>query len=296
MLSLRARLLFYYIVAIWDGLVFTLFLALENPVGPGGGVFPWHFMFLTTWGGYVQTAYFIVCVIDTHKMLANSPDREAFHRHRDRFFGFAFAIGSFVGVGYWTVLYPIHPASRPTYGFLSSCAEHGMTLFFIWFELFLTYHQYAPLSELVDFVREKIFKCKCFEQDLEGNRTEAKEVFLIDEEKQKITEEKAPVMVTGSWKAHHETGLVVAFSFIYLLWNLMSAALNSFYPYPIQAMMPLPAAVIVYVIFPFFVGTIHVLGNYLNMKIWGNYPVIDESATLNSINPPPKHYDSSDEI
>eukprot|EP00467_Chlorarachnion_reptans_P023904 CAMPEP_0114500128 /NCGR_PEP_ID=MMETSP0109-20121206/7793_1 /TAXON_ID=29199 /ORGANISM="Chlorarachnion reptans, Strain CCCM449" /LENGTH=321 /DNA_ID=CAMNT_0001677757 /DNA_START=151 /DNA_END=1116 /DNA_ORIENTATION=+ len=285
---LRWLLAFYYFAALIDTLTFIVFLTLKEPKAKND--FGWHFTHLTTWGGYVQIAYFVTCIADTHSLLADQKNFDLkLHEHRDRFFGFAFALGTFIAIGYWIVLFPFHPYGLSTESYLLTVGEHGVTSLLIWIEMIVIPHQYAPLEEARAAVYNHL-SCCCKTREVQHGYSEAK----LDIEEGETQRSPGSVNTdtyfnmgdtpqpesAGDWHALSEIGLIMLFVFVYLIWNLICFAANGHYPYPIQAVVPIPVAVISYLAIPFFVGLLHIFGNILNSRIHSKRRELDDSGQI----------------
>jgi len=82
------------------------------------------------------------------------------------------------------------------------------------------------------------------------------------------TQEESRVIST--WQAEYEIGVSVILAAAYVLWNLLCYCMNHLqYPYSIQGVVPVPVAVVSYVLFPCFVGFLHIIGNILDAKLHG---------------------------
>ncbi len=283
-------LVFYCIAASIDLAVACVVLPYFFPEPKSGGPFGWHFIHFTTWGEYTQIGYFIVAIIDTCLFLrANSRGDDfdsrfhrRFHAHRDRYFGFAFATASFISFGYWIVLYPISPVTSPDYNVALTICEHGVTLILICIELCVRPHEYVPLDDVTRALRARVCCC-CGYGDTDATRDDAGDLLEFREEPrshgstnyQEEAAAAARLVIDGivlqadaAKSPLYDTSLVVVYFAVYEAWNLTCHAINGSYAYSVQAMLPLPVAIIAYIMLPFSLAGFHMLGNLLNGKLW----------------------------
>jgi hypothetical protein len=65
------------------------------------------------------------------------------HWHRSRFFGLAFAIGTFITIAYFSLVLPL-TSGLTAEGWAITMFEHALTGIFIWTELLLVPHSFGP--------------------------------------------------------------------------------------------------------------------------------------------------------
>eukprot|EP00466_Bigelowiella_natans_P013144 jgi/Bigna1/72588/fgenesh1_pg.20_\ len=237
---LRFLLGFYYFAALMDIFTFILYLPLMHPEAHGD--WGWHFVHLTTWGGYVQSQRYF--------SMSPSANRNgsALHMHRDRFFGFAFSLGIFIAIGYWLVLFPVNPGGKSTL-------------------------EYSPLDDL----HQKFLDyccCCCRSSSSNDALVEAKEDMMRGTSNSSIQSadvsaglEMEKDVGSCGWNSVWPAKYEIVFGAVYVVWNLICYAFNHHYPYPVQAMIPIAAAVFLYPLVPISMAACHILGNKLESKI-----------------------------
>jgi len=138
---------------------------------PGSRTFGWHFVYLTTWNGYIQVLYFTMAAVDLIKYFrTHTPHTKQcisqhcywlysrLHIHTMRFFTVSVSFGIFTCLGYYTVDAPLKGFPTTSYKWLIDLGKHAFVPLFPWVDMFLVPHRYAYGSRCKIFKELMIFE------------------------------------------------------------------------------------------------------------------------------------------